>query len=109
MDVLAATSADVHAVLSQRASGPLSGRREQVARTLREFVDANEGARASPNLRDERRDELGGITSLLTDADLPGDQDLALLALKTLKILSRKEDNRRRFAASCAVPWSAWR
>ena len=97
MDVLAATSADVHAVLSQRASGPLSGRREQVARTLREFVDANEGARASPNLRDERRDELGGITSLLTDADLPGDQDLALLALKTLKILSRKEDNRRRF------------
>ena len=97
VDVLAATSADVHAVLSQRASGPLSGRREQVARTLREFVDANEGARASPNLRDERRDELGGITSLLTDADLPGDQDLALLALKTLKILSRKEDNRRRF------------
>ena len=51
VDVLAATSADVHAVLSQRASGPLSGRREQVARTLREFVDANEGARASPNLR----------------------------------------------------------
>ena len=97
VDVLAAPSADVHAVLSQRASGPLSGRREQVARTLREFVDANEGARASPNLRDERRDELGGITSLLTDADLPGDQDLALLALKTLKILSRKEDNRRRF------------
>ena len=97
MDVLAATSADVHAVLSQRASGPLSGRREQVARTLREFVDANEDARASPNLRDERRDELGGITSLLTDGDLPGDQDLALLALKTLKILSRKEDNRRRF------------
>ena len=97
VDVLAATSADVHAVLSQRASGPLSGRREQVARTLREFVDANEGARASPNLRDERRDELGGITSLLTDGDLPGDQDLALLALKTLKILSRKEDNRRRF------------
>ena len=97
VDVLAATSADVHAVLSQRASGPLSGRREQVARTLREFVDANEDARASPNLRDERRDELGGITSLLTDGDLPGDQDLALLALKTLKILSRKEDNRRRF------------
>ena len=47
VDVLAATSADVHAVLSQRASGPLSGRREQVARTLREFVDANEDARVA--------------------------------------------------------------
>ena len=52
MDVLAATSADVHALLSQRASGPLSGRREKTARLLREFVDANEDARASPNLRD---------------------------------------------------------
>ena len=90
MDVLAATSADVHALLSQRASGPLSGRREKTARLLREFVDANEDARASPNLRDERVDELGGITALMTDTDLPGDQDLALLALKTLKILSRK-------------------
>ena len=97
VDVLAATSADVHALLSQRASGPLSGRREKVARLLREFVDANEDARASPNLRDERVDELGGITALMTDTDLPGDQDLALLALKTLKILSRKEDNRRGF------------
>ena len=109
MDVLAATSADVHALLSQRASGPLSGRREKTARLLREFVDANEDARASPNLRDERVDELGGITALMTDTDLPGDQDLALLALRRSRSCPGRRTTAGGSAVSCAARWSVWR
>jgi hypothetical protein len=51
----------------------------------------------SPNYRDERSDELDGIFKLMSTPECAEDEDVSLVCLKVLKILSRKQENRKNF------------
>ena len=64
---------------------------------LRDFVDANEDARTSPNYRSETRDEMRAVFDLVASPECARDEEVCAYALKFLKIASRKEHNRRAF------------
>lgn len=98
---MSATSADVHALLSAGGGGKsgslLPHQRRDVLGVLRDFVDANEDARTSPNYRSETRDEMRAVFDLLASPECARDEEVCVYALKFLKIASRKEPNRRAF------------
>ena len=96
---MAPTSADLHVVLTSSPPGSklLPGRRDVVFTTLRDFVTANEDPRVSPNYRDERLDEMEGLFKLMATPECVADEEVSLYALKVLKILSRKQENRLAF------------
>jgi hypothetical protein len=104
MDVLAPSSGDVHDVLANvdaMAGGmkkALAARRDEALTALTDFVRANEDAERSPNLWDAKQDRLDLVFKLLSLRErMASDEALCVAALKTLKILSRKEENRLAF------------
>ena len=98
---MSATSADVHALLSAGGGGKsgslLPHQRRDVLGVLRDFVDANEDARTSPNYRSETRDEMRAVFDLVASPECARDEEVCVYALKFLKIASRKEPNGRAF------------
>jgi hypothetical protein len=64
---------------------------------LERFVDLNEDAASSANYSSQTPDPLGGVVALLGCAG--SNSELLLAVLKTLKILSRKYDNRVRLGS----------
>lgn len=64
---------------------------------LERFVALNEDAASSTNYSSQTADPLGGVVALLGSAG--SDSGLLLVVLKTLKILSRKYDNRVRLGS----------
>ena len=101
VDLMSATSADVHALLSAGGGGKsgslLPHQRRDVLGVLRDFVDANEDARTSPNYRSKTRDEMRAVFDLVASPECARDEEVCAYALKFLKIASRKEHNRRAF------------
>lgn len=99
VDLMSPTCADVHKLLTSANPGQrlLPARKEPVLSMLRDFVTANEDPRVSPNYRDQRPDEMDGIFKLMSTPECAADEEVSLYALKVLKILSRKQENRQNF------------
>ncbi|KAL3148954.1 hypothetical protein ABBQ32_001812 [Trebouxia sp. C0010 RCD-2024] len=62
--------------------------------SLAAFITANEDPTTSPNFKSKVTDLPGPLFQLLEQTSPHRDQDLILLLLKVLKILSRRKDNR---------------
>lgn len=70
--------------------------------TLGAFVDQNEDPSTSSNLECEAADDLQPLIHLLSEPSVEDNETLLLLVLKSLKILSRKFENRIDFGkAGC--------
>lgn len=63
---------------------------------LQAFVAANEDASQSPNFQSQATDPLGEMSALLSSPDVRANESLLPRVLKSLKILSRKYENRIR-------------
>lgn len=63
---------------------------------LQQFVAANEDASKSANFVSQTPDDLTDVVALMTNVAVMAPDDMALRVLKTLKILSRKYENRVR-------------
>ena len=60
------------------------------------FVQLNEDASRSPNYQSQEPDDLEGLVSLLSSDAVKSHEEILLRVLKSLKILTRKYDNRVR-------------
>lgn len=85
------------------AQDPRCTRPVRLQNCLRLWVAANEDAGRSPNFASQSADDVDGIVTLLGSVAVAENDELAMIVLKTLKILSRKYDNRIR-QKPCAVP-----
>jgi|EP00908_Phaeocystis_cordata_P008762 hypothetical protein len=63
---------------------------------LQAFVSLNEDASRSPNYQSQEPDDLEGLVSLLSSDAVKSHEEILLRVLKSLKILTRKYDNRVR-------------
>jgi hypothetical protein len=70
--------------------------RAQLANVLGQFVAANEDASRSTNFASQQADDLTEVVELVANPVAMESDDVALRVLKTLKILSRKFENRVR-------------
>ena len=68
----------------------------KLAHTLQGFVSANEDASTSANYQADAPDRLDEIADLLGSPAVQANDDVLLRVLKSIKILSRKLDNRTR-------------
>ena len=66
----------------------------KLANVLGQFVAANEDASRSTNFANQQPDDLSDVVDLIGNPTAMASDDVALRVLKTLKILSRKFDNR---------------
>lgn len=73
---------------------PIPDRRPRLQRLLADFISANENPQLSPNFQDGGTDRLDTLTRVMRDSAVIEDEALTLSLLKTLKILSRKHENR---------------
>lgn len=74
----------------------MSKRPVKLANVLNAFVAANEDASRSANFASQQPDDLNDVVELIGSAATMASDDVALRVLKTLKILSRKYENRVR-------------
>ena len=65
------------------------------------FVKDNEKPATSPNFNSDAPDRLESLVQAVRQPALLGNEELLLLALKTFKILSRKQENRLKMGESC--------
>ena len=68
----------------------------KLANVLGAFVSANEDASRSANFASQQPDDLDDVVQLVSSPSAMASDDVALRVLKTLKILSRKFENRVR-------------
>ena len=66
----------------------------KLANVLGQFVAANEDASRSSNFANQQADDLSDVVELVANPSAMSSDDVALRVLKTLKILSRKFENR---------------
>lgn len=74
----------------------LTQRPVKLAQVLQQFVAANEDASRSANFASQQPDDLDEVVALVADTKAMQSDDVAIRVLKTLKILSRKFENRAR-------------
>eukprot|EP01051_Picozoa_sp_SAG22_P008862 SAG22_NODE_701_length_7790_cov_3.878689_2_plen_344_part_00 len=65
-----------------------------LSETITAFVQQNEDPSSSPNLDDESADDLQPLIRVLSEPAIEDNEPLLLLVLKSLKVLSRKYENR---------------
>lgn len=98
----AVTVADINACIARSIGPPTGHHADELVSALRAFVVQNEDPSRSPNLADESPDDLAPLIAVLSDPKLEDNETLALQVLKTLKVLSRKYENRVDFGqAGC--------
>lgn len=68
----------------------------RIQNALQAFIAANEDARSSPNFANQGPDSIEGIIRVFASPVIIENDELAVRVLKTLKILSRKYENRVR-------------
>jgi len=85
----------INGLTSQQPDCAMS-RPTKLTNALQAFVAANEDASRSPNFQSQTGDELGAIIGLFASPAVQSHDQILLLVLKALKILSRKYDNRVR-------------
>ncbi|KAL3905921.1 MAG: hypothetical protein SGPRY_010741 [Prymnesium sp.] len=66
----------------------------RIQNALQAFISANEDARSSPNFANHGADSLDGVVRIFSSPAVGESDELAVRVLKTLKILSRKYENR---------------
>ena len=86
------------------AQDPGCSRPVRLQNVLQSFIIANEDAGRSPNFSSQVPDNVDSIVTLVSSAAIFENDDLAVRALKVLKILSRKYDNRIKLGPLVAGP-----
>jgi hypothetical protein len=74
-----------------------STRPADLSRLLESFVAGNEDPQRSPNLRERGADGFEPLVRLLGERPLEAFPELLALAVRAIKIITRKADNRARF------------
>eukprot|EP00966_Prymnesium_polylepis_P014079 325021-Prymnesium_polylepis.1 len=90
------SDADLRKIDELIAADPRIQRPVRLSNALQAFVATNEDARSSPNFANQAPDSVEGVVRLLGSPAVIDSDELAIRVLKTLKILSRKYDNRVR-------------
>jgi hypothetical protein len=75
----------------------------KLANILQQFVLANEDASRSANFANQQPDDLNEIVGLVSNPEAMKSDEVAVRVLKTLKILSRKFENRSRLGELIVV------